>query len=407
MEDRTAADHGRPGGGREGRHARPAAVHADRGDDARRPADDAAARPLRHPAPPRVLRRPRTSRAIVRRSAGILDVQLDDGGAWAIAARSRGTPRVANRLLKRVRDWAEVRGTGVVDEAAADAALDAARGRRPRPRPPRPRDPVGRLRRSSAAARSACRRSRSRSARRPTRSRTSTSPTCSSAGCCSARRAAASRPRAPTSISASRRRARPRRSSESTRGACDNAARICALPPESARASAQTGPLTPTGRGSAYPVLSAWLTSSSARTAGRARTHRNGRRGFRRESPGCREVRLRVPLRAARRLLPGAGRGVLRLRRRGPRDRLRARLLRADRPRRRARDRPLGPRGPRPAVRRTATITSNTVLEWGVRALGKPVEVNAEGDLPARATADLFPAYDDDGGLLLVLTPAK
>lgn len=48
-----------------------------------------------------------------------------------------------------------------------------------------------------------------------------------------------------------------------------------------------------------------------------------------------------------------------------------------------------------------------TVLEWGVRALAKPVEVNAEGDLPARATADLFPAYDDDGGLLLVLTPEK
>jgi PAS domain-containing protein len=49
----------------------------------------------------------------------------------------------------------------------------------------------------------------------------------------------------------------------------------------------------------------------------------------------------------------------------------------------------------------------STVLEWGVRALGKPVQVNAEGDLPARATADLFPAYDDDGGLLLVLTPEK
>jgi PAS domain-containing protein len=45
------------------------------------------------------------------------------------------------------------------------------------------------------------------------------------------------------------------------------------------------------------------------------------------------------------------------------------------------------------------------VLEWGVRAQGKPVAVNAEGDLPAKATADLFPAYDDDGGLLLVLTP--
>jgi hypothetical protein len=48
-----------------------------------------------------------------------------------------------------------------------------------------------------------------------------------------------------------------------------------------------------------------------------------------------------------------------------------------------------------------------TVLEWGVRAQGKPVEVNAEGDLPARARADLFPAYDDDGGMLLVLTPEK
>jgi hypothetical protein len=45
------------------------------------------------------------------------------------------------------------------------------------------------------------------------------------------------------------------------------------------------------------------------------------------------------------------------------------------------------------------------VLDWGVRALGKPVKVHAEGDLPAKATADLFPGYDDDGGLLLVLTP--
>lgn len=46
-------------------------------------------------------------------------------------------------------------------------------------------------------------------------------------------------------------------------------------------------------------------------------------------------------------------------------------------------------------------------LEWGVRALNKRVRVHAEGDLPADATADLFPAYDDDGGLLIVLTPAK
>ena len=46
-----------------------------------------------------------------------------------------------------------------------------------------------------------------------------------------------------------------------------------------------------------------------------------------------------------------------------------------------------------------------TSLEWGVRSLGKRVAVNAEGDLPARAVADVFPAYDDDGGLLLILTP--
>src|SRR5687767_1519574 len=46
-----------------------------------------------------------------------------------------------------------------------------------------------------------------------------------------------------------------------------------------------------------------------------------------------------------------------------------------------------------------------TSLEWGVRVLGRQVRVEAEGDIPAEATADVFPAYDDDGGLLLVLTP--
>jgi Holliday junction DNA helicase RuvB len=61
---------------------------------------------------------------IVRRSARLLDVAIEDGGAWAIAERSRGTPRVANRLLKRVRDYAEVRGGGVVTADVAAAALD-------------------------------------------------------------------------------------------------------------------------------------------------------------------------------------------------------------------------------------------------------------------------------------------
>jgi Holliday junction DNA helicase RuvB len=61
---------------------------------------------------------------IVQRSARVLDIEIDPAGARAIAARARGTPRVANRLLKRVRDFAEVRGVGVIDAAAAGAALD-------------------------------------------------------------------------------------------------------------------------------------------------------------------------------------------------------------------------------------------------------------------------------------------
>jgi Holliday junction DNA helicase RuvB len=62
--------------------------------------------------------------AIVRRSAHILTVELAGDGAEAIAGRSRGTPRVANRLLKRVRDYAEVRAAGVITASVADAALE-------------------------------------------------------------------------------------------------------------------------------------------------------------------------------------------------------------------------------------------------------------------------------------------
>jgi Holliday junction DNA helicase RuvB len=61
---------------------------------------------------------------IVRRSARLLGVAIDDAGAVSIASRSRGTPRVANRLLKRVRDYAEVRDSGVVTERVAGEALD-------------------------------------------------------------------------------------------------------------------------------------------------------------------------------------------------------------------------------------------------------------------------------------------
>jgi holliday junction DNA helicase RuvB len=61
---------------------------------------------------------------IVRRSAALLEIEVRDEGARAIASRARGTPRVANRLLRRVRDYAEVRGDGTIDERLAAEALD-------------------------------------------------------------------------------------------------------------------------------------------------------------------------------------------------------------------------------------------------------------------------------------------
>ena len=61
---------------------------------------------------------------IVRRSARILDVPIDAAGALRIAQRARGTPRIANRLLRRVRDYAQVKGSGQIDEPASHAALD-------------------------------------------------------------------------------------------------------------------------------------------------------------------------------------------------------------------------------------------------------------------------------------------
>jgi holliday junction DNA helicase RuvB len=61
---------------------------------------------------------------IALRAAAILRVEIDDGGAMAIAGRARGTPRVANRLLKRVRDYAEVRSAGAISEDVAETALE-------------------------------------------------------------------------------------------------------------------------------------------------------------------------------------------------------------------------------------------------------------------------------------------
>jgi Holliday junction DNA helicase RuvB len=60
---------------------------------------------------------------VIKRSAAILGVPIDGSGTDEIAKRSRGTPRIANRLLKRVRDYADIRGQGKIDQKIADEAL--------------------------------------------------------------------------------------------------------------------------------------------------------------------------------------------------------------------------------------------------------------------------------------------
>ena len=170
------------------------------------PALHAAARPLRHPAPPRALRRRRPRARSCTRSARILEVELDDDRR---ARDRRAQPRHAARGQPAAQARARLRG-------GADGRRRHRRGGRPGARPARDR----RARASTAstarsstrsacastAARSGCRRSRSRWGRSRTRSRTSTSPTCSSRACSSARRAAAWRPRRRTGTSASSRR---------------------------------------------------------------------------------------------------------------------------------------------------------------------------------------------------------
>ena len=64
-------------------------------------------------------------KTIVKRSAGILKIEITDKGAYEIASRSRGTPRIANRLLKRIRDFAQVQGDGVITDEIADIALSS------------------------------------------------------------------------------------------------------------------------------------------------------------------------------------------------------------------------------------------------------------------------------------------
>ena len=71
---------------------------------------------------------PEELKKIVTRSAGILNVPIEDSGAMEIARRSRGTPRIANRMLRRVRDFAQVKADGIITRQVADQALLALEG---------------------------------------------------------------------------------------------------------------------------------------------------------------------------------------------------------------------------------------------------------------------------------------
>ena len=166
-----------------------AAVHRRRRHDPGRAAAGAAARPVRLHRRTSTSTPPPTSSRILKRSARLLGVDTDDAGITEIARRSRGTPRIANRLLRRVRDWAQVHGRGVVDEEAAHAALALfdVDDRGPGPaRPGRARGAVPPVRRGPGRA---VARWPWRSARSPTRSR----PSPSRSSCA---RASSSAPRA-------------------------------------------------------------------------------------------------------------------------------------------------------------------------------------------------------------------
>ena len=141
---------------------------------------------------------------IVLRSAGILAVPIDDDAAAEIARRSRGTPRIANRLLRRVRDFAEVRHDGAITRRGrARRASRCSRSTSRASTGSTTRSCSDRDREVRRRARWGCPRSRPRWGRRPTPSRTSWSPTCCSSGSSSGRPAGGSPPSARTATWAS------------------------------------------------------------------------------------------------------------------------------------------------------------------------------------------------------------
>ena len=305
---------------------------------------------------------------IVLRSARILGAEIEGAGARAIAERARGTPRVANRLLKRVRDFAQVRGTGTIDVAAADAALELLEI-----------DHEGLDRHDRELLQAVC-----------------TSFAGGPVGTVDAGR----RGRRGGGHDRGRAGAVPPPAglpAADAEGPLRHRPRLRAPGPRAARARRRT---TLLACGSSMAHLFICPNCGNRTTA----TERNA--GFRREARGCSKCGFAFLFELLDDYYPapnaaffvcdqqgrviGCGRGSFELT-----------GLDDERVIGRAASDVLG------LQFADGTDHVSTVLEWGVRALGKPVRVHAEGDLPAKATADLFPAYDDDGGLLLILTPSS
>ena len=316
---------------------------------------------------------------IVRRSARILEVEIEDDGAAAIAERARGTPRVANRLLRRVRDFAEVHGTG------------------------------RRHRRGRARRRSRCSRS------------TPPASSGSTARCCgrSARSSAGPVGLSTLAVAVGEEEdtiedvyepyllqrgliKRTPRGRVATAAAYEH----LGLAAPGRRALACSRPHGPRLRRGArrYTYAASMLVficpNCGNRTIAKDRTA-----GFRNSPKGCEKCGFGFMFELLDDYYPAPDAAFFTATRR-PASWTAAAAASSSPASRTRTDRPAGERGAGPQVRRRRGPVG-TSLEWGVRVLDSNVQVEAEGDLPAKATADVFPAYDDDGGLLLVLTPKR
>ncbi len=186
-----------------------AALHPGGRHHPRRPDQRAAARALRHRPPPRLLPPGGADADRQALAPACWRSRSTTAAPHEIARRSRGTPRVANRLLRRVRDFAQVERDAAGRSRRRAQRARPARGRRARLRrggPQAPQHPDRPLRRRPGRAQGA---GRGGGRGPPARSRTSTSPTSSRRASCSARRAAGWPPGAPTSTSACRRATAP------------------------------------------------------------------------------------------------------------------------------------------------------------------------------------------------------